>query len=106
MYETREFEFDPLDVGIPRCTLLDLKGGGPKENADKFEAVLKGGDHTDAKRDSIVLNAGVGCWIYGLAENIEDGCKLARKTLEDGKASDLLQKWITVSQEIAASTSE
>jgi len=102
VYETNTFEFDPLDIGIPRCELIDLKGGDPKENAEKFVDVLKGGDHTDAKRDSIVLNAGVGCWIYGLSNSIEDGCKLARTTLESGKASDLLQKWITVSQEIAS----
>lgn len=102
VYETRQFEFDPESIGIPRCELGDLKGGGPKENAEKFEAVLQGGDHTDAKRDSIVLNAGVGCWIYGLSESIEEGCKLARETLESGKASDLLKKWVATSQEIAA----
>lgn len=102
VYETRTFEFDPESIGIPRCQLEDLKGGGPKENAEKFEAVLQGGDHTDAKRDSIVLNAGVGCWIYGLTESIEDGCKLARETLESGKASDLLKDWVAASQEIAS----
>mmetsp|Transcript_14779 Transcript_14779/g.30574 ORF Transcript_14779/g.30574 Transcript_14779/m.30574 type:complete len:409 (+) Transcript_14779:151-1377(+) len=102
VYETRTFEFDPESIGIPRCQLEDLKGGGPKENAEKFEAVLKGGDHTDAKRDSIVLNAGVGCWIYGLTDSIEEGCKLARETLESGKASDLLKDWIAASQEIAS----
>jgi len=99
-YATREFEFDPLSIGIPRCKLVDLKGGGPKENADAFVDVLKGGSHTDAKRDSIVLNAGVGNWIYGLSPTIEEGCALARTTLEDGKASTLLTEWITVSQEI------
>lgn len=102
VYETRTFEFDPESIGIPRCQLEDLKGGGPKENAEKFEAVLQGGDHTDAKRDSIVLNAGVGCWIYGLTESIEEGCKLARETLESGKASDLLKDWVAASQEIAS----
>ncbi|VEU38581.1 unnamed protein product [Pseudo-nitzschia multistriata] len=104
VYETNRFEFDPETVGIPRCELIDLKGGGPKENADKFRDVLLGGDHTDAKRDSIVLNAGVGCWVYGLADSIEEGCKLARETLNSGKASDLLQDWIAASQEIASAS--
>jgi anthranilate phosphoribosyltransferase len=81
--------------------LIDLKGGGPKENAEKFLAVLQGGDHTDAKRDSIVLNAGVGCYVYGLTESIEEGCKLARTTLESGKAAVLIEEWVRVSQEIA-----
>jgi len=103
-YTTKTYEFDPLDIGIPRCELIDLKGGGPEENAQKFQDVLQGGSHTDAKRDSIVLNAGVGCYVYGLdgAETIADGCALARKTLESGKASELLQKWIAVSQKVGA----
>lgn len=102
VYETRQFEFDPESIGIPRCELVDLKGGGPEENAEKFKAVLEGGNHTDAKRDSIVLNAGVGCWVYGLTESIEEGCKLARETLESGKASALLKDWVAASQAIAA----
>ena len=106
VYETNEFEFDPATVGIPRCELVDLKGGGPEENAEKFRAVLQGGSHTDAKRDSIVLNAGVGCYVYGLTDNIEDGCKLARSTLESGKASDLLHTWIEASQDVAAAVQE
>lgn len=103
VYEESVFEFDPETVGIPRCELNDLKGGGPEENAQKFRDVLLGGDHTDAKRDSIVLNAGVGCYVYGLTETIEEGCKLARTTLESGKASELLESWIKASSEIAES---
>jgi len=81
--------------------LIDLKGGGPEENAQKFKAVLQGGDHTDAKRDAIVLNAGMGCYVYGLAPSIEEGCALARKTLNSGKAAKLLEDWVRVSQEVA-----
>lgn len=90
-------------MGIPRCELIDLKGGGPEENAQKFQDVLLGGTHTDAKRDSIVLNAGVGCYVYGLdgVNTIADGCAVARKTLESGKAAELLQTWIQVSQKVA-----
>jgi anthranilate phosphoribosyltransferase len=100
-YEDSLYEFDPLTIGIPRCELIDLKGGGPEENAEKFRQVLLGGSHTDAKRDSIVLNAGVGCYVYGLTDSIEEGCKLARATLENGKATELLQEWIHVSNEVA-----
>ncbi|GAX09579.1 anthranilate phosphoribosyltransferase [Fistulifera solaris] len=100
-YEEKEYEFDPLSVNIPRCTLSDLKGGGPEENAEKFREVLLGGSHTDAMRDSIVLNAGFGCYVYGMTPTIEEGIQLARKTLEEGKANALLEEWIRVSQEIA-----
>ena len=101
-YEQKEYDFDPLDIGIPRCELIDLKGGGPEENAEKFKEVLLGGDHTDAKRDSIVLNAGMGCYVYGLASSIEEGCKLAREALESGKATEILNEWVKTSQSIAS----
>ena len=102
MYEEKTYKFDPLDVGIPRCVVEDLRGGGPAENAEEFKKVLLGGSHTDAKRDSIVLNAGVGCYVYGLVETIADGCRLARDTLESGKATELLEEWIPASQAAGA----
>lgn len=102
VYTEKKFSFDPLDVGIPRCAVEDLKGGGPEQNAEEFRAALAGGDHTNAKRDSVVLNAGVGCYVYGLVGSIPEGVALARSTLESGKAIDVLDKWIAASKEIAA----
>jgi anthranilate phosphoribosyltransferase len=103
VYEEKVIQFDPLDVGIPRCKVEDLRGGGPVENAEEFKKVLLGGDHTNAKRDSIVLNAGVGCYVYGLVESIAEGCALARETLNSGKATETLKTWIECSQAIASS---
>lgn len=105
-YEEVEYEFDPLTVDVQRCTLEDLKGGDPEENAQRFMNVLESGSHTDAKRDAIVLNAGFGCYVYGLTPSIEDGCNLARKTLETGAAARKLQDWIATSRAIAARTQD
>jgi len=99
-YVQSKVTFDPLSVGIPRCQVEDLRGGGPEENAEEFRKVLEGGSHTNAKRDAIILNAGVGCYAYGLVDSIEDGVDIARKTLESGKATDLLNTWIQTSQSI------
>jgi anthranilate phosphoribosyltransferase len=101
-YTTRKYQFDPLSVNIPRCVVEDLKGGDPEQNAKEFENVLEGGEYTtNAKKDAIVLNAGVGCYVYGMTETIEEGCALARKTLVEGKAAEVLKKWKAVSKEIA-----
>lgn len=102
VYEEKKFNFDPLDIGIQRCKVEDLKGGGPQENAEEFKKVLLGGDTSNAKRDSIVLNAGVGCYVYGLCPSIEEGCKLSREVLNSGKATEKLQEWIQCSQDVAS----
>mmetsp|Transcript_216 Transcript_216/g.338 ORF Transcript_216/g.338 Transcript_216/m.338 type:complete len:356 (+) Transcript_216:54-1121(+) len=102
VYEEKSFAFDPLDVGIPRCKIEDLKGGSPTENAEEFRKVLLGGVESNAKRDSIILNAGVGCYVYDIVETISDGCKLARDVLNSGKATDKLIEWIEASNSVAA----
>lgn len=99
-YTKTQFEFDPESVGIARCSMKDLKGGGPEENADIFKTVLEGGPHNDARRDAIVLNAGFGCYVYGLVDSIEAGCRLARTTLESGRALQKLEEWVQASQTI------
>lgn len=102
VYEEKTFMLDPVDIGIPRCNIEDLRGGSPSENAEEFRKVLLGGDERNAKRDSIVLNAGVGCYVYGLVNTISDGCKLARETLNSGKATEKLKQWIECSQAVAS----
>lgn len=104
VYEQKAYTFDPLDVGIPRCTIQDLQGGDPTQNAEEFRNVLQAGDYSNAKRDAVILNAGVGIYVYGLADSIAQGIDLARSTLIRGEAEKLLQKWIEVSQEIRHKT--
>ena len=101
VYKQQTIILDPLkDFNIPRCDLIDLKGGNPQQNKQEFIDVLLPGQHTNAKRDSIILNAGLGLYVYGLTPTIAEGVKLARTTLQSGKAQQKLQHWINVSQNI------
>lgn len=101
VYATKKYTFDPQDVGIPRCKIEDLKGGDADENAAALREVLIGGAFTNAKRDSILLNAGFGVYVYGLADSIEAGIEVARKTLYSGKGVETLDKWIAATQKIS-----
>jgi anthranilate phosphoribosyltransferase len=100
-YKTHTYRIDPKKFGIRRCVVEDLKGGDKTQNAEELKTVLEPGSHTNAKRDSIVLNAGVGCYVYGQARSIKEGIKLARRTLEDGGGWEKLDDWIETSKLIA-----
>ena len=99
-YDVKKFEFDPLDVGVPRCTVEDLKGGDREHNAAELRKVLAAGEESNAKRDSVVLNAGMALYVYGSTSTVEEGIKLAREALNAGKGIDTLDKWIKVSNEV------
>lgn len=102
VYERNEFSLDPLDYGVPRCTLEDLKGGEPAENVKLLKEALAAGPHTDAKRDAIVLNAAMGAYVYGLAPTVGEAMQLVRGALESGAATATLERWVATTQRLQA----
>jgi anthranilate phosphoribosyltransferase len=78
-----------------------LRGGDAAQNAAELRAVLEGGTHSNAKRDAVVLNAGVGVYVYGLVASIGEGVALARRVLESGKAIETLDLWVETSKSLA-----
>lgn len=102
VYERKTLSFDPLDaVGVPRCTVDDLRGGDAPTNAALLRETLAGGSHTDAKRDAVVLNAGVGLYVFGSAGSMEGGIALARDALNAGKGVAKLDEWVATSVALA-----
>jgi len=85
----------PEDFGFERCTREDLRGGTPEENAKITLAILHG--EKGHKRNAVLLNAGAALYICGKADSMEDGTALAAKIIDSGKALEVLQKFIEVS---------
>ena len=91
----KTFTITPEDFGFERCTKDDLKGGAPEENAKITLDILNGAK--GHKRNAVLLNAGAALYIGGKADNFKDGVKLAGEIIDSGKAVEVLNKMIEVS---------
>jgi anthranilate phosphoribosyltransferase len=82
---------DPAEMGIPPCTVDDLKGGDCDENAEIIRSVFSGGDNAEGPiADAIALNAGAGMYVYGSAPSVAEGFAMAKRVLKEGGAATTL----------------
>ncbi len=92
----RSFEIKPEDIGLPRVTLADLKGGDAAHNAAALNAVLNGA--RTPYRDIAIFNAAAALVIAEKAVNLAQGAALAAQALDERRAASVLAKLIKVSQ--------
>jgi anthranilate phosphoribosyltransferase len=81
----------PRRHGLEIQAVEALRGGEPRENADRLERLLDRGDDT-AGRAAVLLNAGAAVYVAGLVSNFEDGLDRARAALESGAARAALER--------------
>jgi anthranilate phosphoribosyltransferase len=93
----RERELDPeSELGVPHCTIAELRGGSPEDNAQAIRDVFAGGD--GARRSAILLNAAGAIAAGGHAEDLREGLELAREAVDSGAASARLEELIAFSR--------
>jgi anthranilate phosphoribosyltransferase len=86
----REYELDPLELGIERCDPGELRGGDPQTNAAALRAVLGGAE--GGHRSAVILNAAGGIAAAGHAESLRDGIARARDAIDSGAAAARLDE--------------
>jgi anthranilate phosphoribosyltransferase len=91
----REYELDPLDLGVERCDPGELRGGDPASNAAALRAVLAGQD--GGHRSAVILNAAGGIAAAGHAENLREGIVRARESIDSGAAAVRLDELVEFS---------
>jgi len=95
----REYQFEPLDVGIQRCEVEDLKGGDRFVNAELLRSALSGTPGPIA--DALALNAGVALHACGIAEkSVAQGVTMALEVQRSGAGLKTLDAWVAKSQEM------
>ena len=91
----KSYVITPEEFGFDRCTKEDLKGGTPEDNAKITLAILNG--EKGHKRNAVLMNAGAALYIGGKADSMKEGIKLAGEIIDSGKALEVLNKFIEVS---------
>jgi anthranilate phosphoribosyltransferase len=98
----RTFSIEPGSYDLAACSLSELAGGGPAENAEILRQVLQG-RLKGAKRDVVLLNAAAGICISGHASTFEEGLAQARESLDSGVALSKLDNLCRLSNQSGSS---
>ena len=88
----RQYELDPLELGVERCDQSELRGGDPKTNAAALRAVFDGAD--GGHRSAVILNAAGGIAAAGHAEDLREGIVRAREAIDSGAAAARLDELV------------
>lgn len=84
------YYINPEDFGFNLCSMADLKGGTPEENASIIIDILNGAK--GPKRDIVVLNAAASLLTTGLAKDYEGAIALAARSIDTGNAMKKLNE--------------
>jgi anthranilate phosphoribosyltransferase len=94
-----ERELRPADFALREHPLTAVAGAGPEENARALVSVFEGEE--GAVTDFVLMNASAALFVAGLAPDLPSGTELARKAIVSGRARDVLDRYVAVTQELA-----
>jgi len=99
--QVNEFTLDPREYGFELYPKSEIEGGDSIRNAQITKDILDG-SITGAKKDIVVLNTAVALLVDGKVNSTEEGIKMAKDVINNGKAIKKLQQIVKVSNELVS----
>ncbi len=87
--EIHSYFLDPEQFHLNRIQPKEIRGGEPAENAKIALDVLQGVEN--AARNMVLLNAGAGIYVGGLAQSLGEGIERSMESIDSGKAFEKLE---------------
>lgn len=82
--KVENYSVRPEDYGLATAKVDDIIVADPSESLAVIDNILEG--KKGAARDIVVLNAGAGIYVSGLASSLADGVSAAQASIDSGKA--------------------
>ncbi|MFJ8087545.1 anthranilate phosphoribosyltransferase [Lysinibacillus sp. NPDC095746] len=92
------FSLTPEDAGLSYAPIEAIRGGNADENAAIMRQLLAG--EQSAYFDTVLLNAGIGLFSYGIAETVKEGVEMAKDSIFSGRALQKLEAVVAYSEHI------
>ena len=99
--KVEKYTVTPEDLGVERTPIDTIAFGAPEENARVTRAVLSGTDDGVA-RSLTLVNAGAAVYAAGRADTLRAGVAAAAAAVDSGAAGDILERFVSRTQELAA----
>ncbi|MCL4143545.1 UNVERIFIED_CONTAM: hypothetical protein GTU68_002753 [Idotea baltica] len=96
--EVTTYTVQPEDFGLTQAVVNDIVVADPSASLAMIERVLNA--EPGAARDIVVLNAGAGVYVSGLADSLAQGVEMAAKSIDSGKALAAQQAYVAATQAI------
>ncbi|KAJ2851116.1 anthranilate phosphoribosyltransferase [Coemansia brasiliensis] len=102
--EINYYTIQPSDFGVACHPLSAASGSTLADNQATLKRLLTNSitEQDRAIRDFVLINTGFLLFVGGMAQSLKEGADIARKTLESGKAMELLNGFAKTTQQLQA----
>lgn len=92
------YKINPEQFGIETAISEEITGGDASINAKITIDILSG--TTGHRRDIVLLNSAAALYVGGIAENIEEGIEIAKKSIDSGAALNKLKQAVEITNKL------